>query len=266
MSPEERNTSRSGDQPTSVVRRLSALLAAFELRDTHLGVNELARRTGIPKASVSRLVKEMEAIGFLERSGAKVGLGLRLFELGERASRRRSVREVALPFMADLREATRQTIHLAILDSTDVVYVEILRARAAPRFPSAVGRRLPAHATGVGKALLAGSSNDVIEAVVAAGLRRLGPRTITGPGSLLKQLKRISTTGIAYEHEESAAGVACVASAISVGDGPPVAAVSASGWVGKVDIRRMGPAVHTTALSIARVLAADSGPTHYGSQ
>ncbi len=234
---------------------MSALLAAFGNRDTYLGVNELARRTGIPKATVSRLVKDMEGVGFLERSGARVGLGLRLFELGERASRRRSVREVALPFMADLREATGQTIHLAVLDGTEVVYVEILRGRNAPRFPSAVGRRLPAHATGVGKALLAGSPNDVIDAVIAAGLQRVGPRTITAPGSLLRQLKRISASGIAYEHEESAPGVACVASAIHVNGGPPVAAVSASGWLGKVDIRRVGPAVYTAALSIGRVLS-----------
>jgi IclR family transcriptional regulator, acetate operon repressor len=257
VSPAERNTSRSSQEPTSVVRRMSELLAAFEPRDTCLGVNELARRTSIPKATVSRLVREMEEVGFLERSGAKVGLGLRLFELGERASRRRSVREVALPFMADLREATHQTIHLAILDGTEVVYVEILRARDAPRLPSAVGRRLPSHATGVGKALLAGSSNDVIETVLAAGLRRVGPRTISAPGALLSQLKRISSTGIAYEFEESAPGVACVASAVYIGDGPPVAAVSASGWIGKVNIRRVGPAVHTTALSIARVLGSE---------
>jgi DNA-binding IclR family transcriptional regulator len=240
---------------------VSALLAAFEPRDTSLGVNELARRTGIPKATVSRLVKEMAEVGFVERRGARLGLGLRLFELGEQASRRRSVREVALPFMADLREATGQTIHLAVLDGTDVVYVEILRGRNAPRFPSAVGRRLPAHATGVGKALLAGSSEAVVEAVIAAGLTRVGPRTITAPGPLLHQLKRISASGIAYEHEESAPGVACVASAVHVDDGPPVAAVSASGYFGKVNIRRAGPAVHTAALSIARALSARIEPT-----
>jgi DNA-binding IclR family transcriptional regulator len=232
---------------------MSDLLAAFGPTDTALGVNELARRTGIPKATVSRLVKEMEAVGFLERSGAEVGLGLRLFELGERASRRRSVREVALPFLADLREATRQTVHLAILDGTEVVYVEILRGRDAPRLPSAVGRRLPAHATGVGKALLAVSPPEVFDAVIAAGLTRVGPRTIMAPGPLSRQLRRIASSGIAYEHEESAPGVVCVASAV-VGVGPPVAAVSASGWIGKVDIRRVGPAVHTTALSIARAL------------
>ena len=242
------------------MRRTAALLAAFGNRDSYLGVNELARRTGIPKATVSRLVKDMEEVGFVERRGTKIGLGLRLFELGEQASRRRSVREVALPFMADLREATGQTIHLAVLDGTDVVYVEILRGRNAPKFPSAVGRRLPAHATGVGKALLAGAPDEVIDAVIAAGLKRLGPRTITAPRPLLRQLKRISGSGIAYEHEESAPGVTCVASAIRVNDGPPVAAVSASGWLGKVDIRRVGPAVHTTALSIARVLSADIEP------
>ncbi|KXX56002.1 IclR family transcriptional regulator [Rhodococcus sp. LB1] len=254
MSPIERNTLPPSGEPTSVVRRMSDLFAAFGPTDTALGVNELTRRTGIPKATVSRLVKEMEAVGFLERRGAKVGLGLRLFELGERASRRRSVREVALPFLADLREATRQTVHLAILDGTEVVYVEILPGRDAPWLPSGVGGRLPAHATGVGKALLAGSPPQVIAEVLAAGLVRVGPRTITTPGPLVRQLRRIASSGIAYEHEESAPGVACVASAIRSADGPPVAAVSASGWIGKVDIRRVGPAVHTTALSITRAL------------
>lgn len=70
----------------------------------------------------------------------------------------------------------------------------------------------------------------------------------------MRQLRRIASSGIAYEHEESAPGVACVASVIRIDDGPPVAAVSASGWIGKVDIRRVGPAVHTTALSITRAL------------
>ncbi|MEU7769125.1 IclR family transcriptional regulator [Nocardia sp. NPDC049190] len=234
---------------------MSDLMSAFGPTDTDLGVNELARRTGIPKASVSRLVKEMEAVGLFERQGTKVGLGLRLFELGERASRRRSVREVALPFLADLREATRQTVHLAILDGTDVVYVEILRGRDAPPLPSGVGGRLPAHATGVGKALLAGSPPAASDAVIAAGLTRLGPRTITAPGPLVRQLRRIVASGLAYEFEESAPGVACVASAIRL-DARPIAAVSASGWIGKVDIRRVGPAVHTTALSITRALTA----------
>src|SRR6201991_3894578 len=161
MRSTERNTSlKSDDASTSVVRRLAAVLDAFRAPDVFLGVNEIARRTELPKSTVSRLVKEMEEAGFLERRAAKVGLGLQMFEWGERASRGRPVREVALPFMADLREATRQTIHLAILDGTEVVYVEILHREDAPRLPSRVGGRLPAHATGVGKALLSTSDAD----------------------------------------------------------------------------------------------------------
>ena len=166
------------DSSTSVVRRLAAVLDAFGAGDAYLGVNEIARRTQLPKSTVSRLVKEMQEAGFLERKAEKVGLGLQMFEWGERATRRRSVREVALPFMADLREATRQTIHLAVLDGTEVVYVEILHREDAPRLPSKVGGRLPAHATGVGKALLSASEPAVIEQAIAAGLVAVGPRTI----------------------------------------------------------------------------------------
>jgi IclR family transcriptional regulator, acetate operon repressor len=162
--------------------------------------------------------------------------------------------------MADLREATHQTIHLAVLDGVEVVYVEILRSRNMPRLPSRVGGRLPAHATGVGKALLACAPADVIDKVVATGLPAVGPRTIRNSEVLRQQLKRITASGIAYEHEESGPGVVCVACAIHHGDGEPVAAISASGWAGKVDLRRVGPAVHTTALSITRALPSRLDP------
>ena len=256
VSSTERNTSSSNDDSsTSVVRRLAAVLDAFRARDVYLGVNEIARRTGLPKSTVSRLVKVMHEAGFLERKAEKVGLGLQMFEWGERASRGRLVREVALPFMADLREATRQTIHLAVLDGTEVVYVEILHREGAPRLPSKVGGRLPAHATGVGKALLSVSDPEVIERAIAAGLVAVGPRTIRNPDVLRQQLRRAAVNGIAYEQEESAAGVVCVASAVLDSESVPVAAISVSGWAGKLDIRRVGPAVHTAALSVSRVLA-----------
>jgi DNA-binding IclR family transcriptional regulator len=250
--PAERNTPAVSGEPTSVVRRIALLMTAFGPQDTYLGVNELARRTDLPKATVSRLVKEMVEHGFLERSGGRVGLGLSLFEWGEQASRRRSVREVALPFMADLREATGQTIHLAILDGSEVVYIEILRHHNAPKLPSKVGGRFPAHATGVGKALLAASPETVVERTIEAGLVPIGPRTITSEQQLRRQLKRIAAAGLAYDYEESVLGIVCVASAICDSQGAPIAAVSVSGWAGKVDIRRVAPAVHTTALSIAR--------------
>jgi IclR family acetate operon transcriptional repressor len=86
----------------------------------------------------------------------------------------------------------------------------------------------------------------------------VGPRTIRNADVLRQQFRRAAVNGIAYEHEESAAGVLCVASAVLDAEGVPVAALSASGWAGKVDIRRVAPAVHTAALSMSRVLASRS--------
>jgi len=146
-------------------------------------------------------------------------------------------------------------VHLAVLVGTEVMYVEIVRSRNAPRMPSEVGGRLPAHAAGVGKALLAFSPEPVVQAVLAGGLPAVGPRTITAPGLLMRELRRIRESGIAYESEESGPGVGCAASPILGPDGQPVAAMSISGWSGKLDLRRVGPAVKTAALALSRDLA-----------
>jgi len=256
MSSEDQNAPLVSAGKTSVVRRVSELLAAFGEKEDELEIGQLVRRTGIPKATVSRLVKDLTTVGLLERRGSKVCLGLRLFELGERASRCSSLREVALPFLADLREATGQTVHLAVLDGVEVVYLEKVRGRNAPRLPSAIGSRLPAHATGVGKALLAAAGPEVLDVLLASNPRRLGPHTIIAPDALSSELRCVATRNIAYEREESAPNVACVASAVRTGRGQSVAAVSASGWIEKVDIRRIEPAVRATAQSIGRALNA----------
>jgi IclR family acetate operon transcriptional repressor len=218
-------------------------------------VSEISRRAKLPKPTTSRLVRDLVAYGFLERDGPLLHVGTRLFAFGELASPHRRLRAVALAFMADLREATHQTVHLAVLVGVEVVYVEILRGRDAPRMPSAVGGRLPAHASAVGKASLAFSDPAVTETFYHHRLRQVGPRTVTAPGLLRRELDRIHDTGMAYDNEECAAGVACVASPILRPDGRAAAAISISGWCGRLNARRLGPAVHTVALAIGRELA-----------
>ena len=200
---------RTGERNTfdSVVGRASALLGAFDARHLSMGVSELSRRSGLAKSTTARLAAELTEHGFLERTnGTDLKLGTELFELGELASLQRKLREVALPYMADLRQVSRQTVHLAVLVDTEVMYVEIVRSRDAPRMPSEVGGRLPAHSAAVGKALLAFSPDSVVQAVIDGGLRPVGPRTITSPGLFLRELRRIKEAGIAYEHEESGHG------------------------------------------------------------
>lgn len=238
----------------SVLARAASILNAFEPEERDLGISELARRTGLAKSTVSRLLTELVALNLLERSGTTVRLGMRLFELGEHATRPRDLRKAALAHMTDLSRATGQTVHLAVLEGVDVIYIQILRAHRAPALPSRVGGRMPAHATGLGKALLAHADAELVDRVLRGGLRRVGPRTITDPTVLRRELERIRSTSIAYEKEESGPHVACAASAVVPGSGPALAAISVSGWSGRLDTSRVGPAVRLAALGIARVL------------
>lgn len=238
----------------STAARISALLTAFRPGDEALGVSELARRTALPKSSVHRLSGHLVAHGLLERDGPSLRLGLRLFEIGQLAVRQRGIVDAARPYLADLREATRNTVHLAVLEGTEVVYLDVLRGPDAPRLPSRIGGRFPAHATAVGKAILAHGPESLVQAVIDAGLPRISPRTVTAPGLLRRQLDRIRSEGLAYEREESGPGVVCAASPLLSADGRAVAAISISGWSNRMRTERVAPAVRTAALALSRGL------------
>nr|WP_245956674.1 helix-turn-helix domain-containing protein [Nonomuraea fuscirosea] len=134
--------SRSGEGTPP--ERIAAILSAFSPGDNLLGVTQIARRTSLPRSTVHRLAADLVSCGLLERHGTGIRLGLRLFELGQRVPRRRLLRQAALPYMADLREATGQTVHLAVLEGCEVVYLEystLLTVRICPRRSAAVFRR-----------------------------------------------------------------------------------------------------------------------------
>lgn len=238
----------------TVVGRSAAILGAFGPDDGALGVSELSRRTGLPKSTVHRLVRALTEHGLLDRAGTSVRLGLRLFELGQLVPLQRDLRAAALPIMTDLRDATHQIIHLAVLDGTQVVYLEILRSPDAPAMPSRVGGRLPAHATGVGKAMLAFSRPELVDAVIAAGLPRLSRRTIVLPRLFRQELETIRDMGCAFDREESSDGVVCAASPVFGPDDEVVGALSISGWSARMNLERMAPAVRTAALALSRTL------------
>lgn len=248
MCPADRNDA------ASTAARLTALLTAFRPGDDALGVSELSRRTGVPKSSVHRLTTHLLAGGLLEREGNRVRLGLKLFEIGQLATRQRGLVDAARPYLADLREATRNTVHLAVLQGTEVVYLDILRGPDAPTLPSRVGGRFPAHATAVGKAILAHSPPSVVDPLIAAGLHRVSTRTITAPGLLRRQLAKVREDGLAYDREESGVGVVCVASPLRGPGGVAPAAISISGWTNRMRLDRVAPAVRTAALTISRTL------------
>ncbi|QLL07889.1 IclR family transcriptional regulator [Mycobacterium vicinigordonae] len=239
---------------TSVIHRMTQIIAALYHFETPCGIRELARYTGLPPSTVGRLVRDMIPAGLLDRHAGGVTLGLQVFQWGSRAWQPRFPLDAAMPLLTDLYATTQQTIHLAVLDGADVLYLEILPRLGGPQLPSRVGGRLPAHATGVGKALLAASPARVVDELVATGLPSLGPRTIRQPGLLRRQLARVATTGIAVDHEESGPGIVCVATVIRDTRDNPVAAISAAGWSGKMNVRQVASAVYSTAHAIGRTL------------
>lgn len=253
MRSTERDIPDTGDR--SMIQRVSAIMSAFKGSDRALSVSEIGRRSGIPKASASRIITELIEVGFLERNGAKVGLGMRLFELGERATRPSDLKKFTLPSMAELRNATRQTVHLAVLQGHEVVYIQKLQSSLTPPLPSRVGGRLPAYATGVGKALLAFSPESVVDEILSQQLKPIGPRTITDPDLLRAQFAEIRENRVAFEREESTANVGCAASPILDYDGRPIAAISISGHLDHIDLPRLGPAIATSAMALTREAA-----------
>src|SRR5689334_10872201 len=153
---DRRSTERNAHvPPKSVLGRALTLLTAFRPGDAELTLAELTRRTGLPKPTAHRMLAELAEWNVVERTPHGIRLGMRLFELGQLAPLQRGLREAAAPFLSDLFEATHETVHLAVPDGLDVVYVQKLPGRHGPRISSRIGGRMPADCTGVGQAMLA---------------------------------------------------------------------------------------------------------------
>ncbi len=208
----------------SVTSRALSLVAAFDEDHRSLTLTELADRAGLPLPTAHRLVAELVAWGALARgSTGRYAIGRRLWDVGLLAPVQAGLVEVASPFLHDLYAATLATVHLAVRDGTEVLYLERLRGHASVPIVSTVGSRLPMHATGVGKVLLAHAPAEVQVAALAR-LERVTPYTITQPGTLRRQLDRVARDGYATTVEEMSLGGCSVAVPIT-SDGQVVAAL-----------------------------------------
>ena len=133
-------------------------------------------------------------------------------------------------------------MHLAVLQGTDVLYLEKIFGHSTPPTPTSVGMRRPAHATALGKVLLAHSSPDLINTVVTARLERHTPYTKTQPGSVYACLRTARSNGIATDFEETARGLTCVAAPIfDSRTGAAVGAMSISVSSAHRDVLRLAP-------------------------
>ncbi|WNM34765.1 IclR family transcriptional regulator [Streptomyces sp. Li-HN-5-11] len=227
-----RSTERSGSADTSAAKVL-VLLDAFRGPKGVLGVTELAQAVGVPKSTAHRLLAIMVESGFVRKVGSRYCLTERLFEVGNRvgspAIRSTGLRRRAMPYLTDLHAGSRDTVHLATLSGTDVLYLEKLFGHDAGCASTAVGIRRPAHATALGKAMLAYAPDAQAALLQGRPMQRFTAHTLHTEAQLEQELRRIRDDGLAYDDGELQEGLQCIAVPIlDASTGAAVAAVSVS--------------------------------------
>jgi DNA-binding IclR family transcriptional regulator len=192
---------RSADD-RSVAEKIFAIADVFGGAG-ELTLTEIARRAGLPLSTAHRLVAEWVAWGGIVRGDDGLyRVGMRLWKLGVRAPTARRLRTVAIPYLEDLYDLTRENVHLAVRDGLGALYLERVSGRSAVPVISDVGTRLPLHATGVGLVLLAWSPPEVLDELVASAPRKYLANTMTTDRELRPRLAAIRATGMAISVNE----------------------------------------------------------------
>ncbi|WP_316770122.1 IclR family transcriptional regulator [Streptomyces sasae] len=235
--------------------RLLAVLAAFDHGHPALSLTDISRRAGLSLTTAHRLVGALAEWGALERdTGGLYHVGLRLWELAALAPRGLALRQIALPYLEDLYEATHENVQLAVRDGSEVVYIEWLSGRSAVGVHIRVGARWPLHATGVGLALLAHEMPAFQQEYCAGPLACFTPYTITDPARLRRSLAEVRRTGVAVSSRQVTDDALSVAAAVRGATGQVAAAVSVVVPQADAQVPALVPAVRLAARGISRAL------------
>ncbi len=214
-----------------VIARMMKLLEVLAQHGEPVALKNLARASDLHPSTTHRILSALVAGGMAERADAgSYCLGIRLLELGNLVKVRISVREHALPFMRELHAATGEAVNLSVRRDDEIVYVERTSSgKSLMRVVNIVGARAPLHITAVGKLFLLEDG--------AEGLKRYAQRThlpsftrntLTGVGTLEKELERIRRNGYSVDNEEAELGVRCIGAGVRDDAGMLVAGLSVS--------------------------------------
>ncbi|MEU6801618.1 IclR family transcriptional regulator [Streptomyces neyagawaensis] len=239
----------------SAPERLLAVLAAFDHGHPALSLTDISRRAGLTLTTAHRLVGALTEWGALERDADGIyHVGLRLWEVAALAPRGLALRQIALPYLEDLYEATHENVQLAVRDGDEVVYIEWLSGRSAVGVHIRVGARWPLHATGVGLALLAHDDPAAQETYCQGELAAFTPYTITDGARLRRVLAEVRRTGVAVSSRQVTEDALSVAAPVRGPGGAVVAAVSVVVPQAGAQVPVLTPAVRVAARGISRAL------------
>ncbi len=205
-------------------------------------IKEIAEAMNLPRTTVYRLLSTLEPWGYVRRNPETGGyrLGFRLFELGSRLVQQTGFEEEAQPRMEELSRRSGETVNLAVLDGLQVLYIKKVESKEPLKMGILVGTRVPAHCSGLGKAMLAFSDPMELERYLAKGeLKGYTSNTITSTAALREEMERIRRQGYAIDNEEYFTGIRCVAAPVLDHEGRVVAGMSISGPVVRMTWKRM---------------------------
>ena len=232
----EKMTERT--RPSNLVQtieRASFILDILGQSPQGISIKDLSDKIQLPKGTTHRLLSSLSYFGYVRQDSNTKNyfLGFKFVELGNLLLSQLDLRKEAEPFLRDLAERTKETVHLVILDQNEIVYLDKLETEpntGGLRMASRVGSRNPAHSCAVGKVLLADLPEEALERIITEkGLSKRTENTITHAGHLKEHLKLVKKQGYAVDDEENERGIRCVGAPVFNETGKTVAAVSISG-------------------------------------
>lgn len=238
------------------VNRALTLIETLAEDDEGYRLTDLAVLTGLSNSTVHRLLTTLEERGFVQfdRGAAKWHIGARSFAVGSTFARRRNIVAHAMPYLRRLRDQTRETASLAVVEDETIIILARLESREIMRSLTKVGGRVAMVASGVGKAVLATYSDQDVNAIIhCQGMPRLTKNSIVRPSELFKALQIVRQRGYAVDDEEARIGLRCVATVVYNDCSEPVAAISVSGMTSRITDERI-PVIGNVVRDVAAEL------------
>lgn len=226
------------------IQRAFTLLEVLGNADEHLSFTEIARLSNLPLATTHRLLNTLTLLGYVEKNPetTKYTLGVRILQLRGAVIEQLNLGVQAMPVMKALMHRIGETVHLAVFDQGEIVYIERVEGLRTHGMYTRIGKRAPAHCTALGKTMIAFLPQNVWyhDVVERHGLNRFSDTTITTIDALCTELDRIRACGYAIDNGETGEAVRCLAAPIRDYTGQVIAAISVSGPQSQVTWSRVG--------------------------
>jgi IclR family KDG regulon transcriptional repressor len=244
-----------------VIDRAVQILDCFGFDHQELSVSEVGLRTGLHKSTAHRILMALEYNDLIKQNAetGKYHLGIKLFKLGHQAVSQLHLRETCRPFLIRIMNKTQETVHLAVLDDDEVLYLDKVEGPHALRMPSRVGRHIPTYCTSLGKAMLSCLEEHEVKRIVRKqALKAYTPNTVKNLDLLLGDLRAIRNRGYSIDNEEIEIGLRCVGAPIRDHTGAMIAAISVAAPSARLTDQKI-PAVGRLVMELAAAISVELG-------